>query len=149
MSDRSKSKFQNKQAEKLYSSFAPDEVIDPGEGGGWLGLYLVPGRGGCILHEDTLGFVTIDCESDSGDIWMSWEERISEFDPSVQPDECDYVINSHWLVSQFGSNWIQHGSDLEDCERIIRERMAEESFLPNVWLVSERGEFQLHELGEQ
>lgn len=70
--DRSKSKFENDLAERLYA-LTPDEEIGSVQDAGWWGYFRQDG-GGVVLHEDTQGFVWVYADVAEGD----WQEHVED-----------------------------------------------------------------------
>lgn len=136
------SKYQNNLAERLHSRFSADEVIGSVDELGWAGRYDSVGvPGGAILEEDTLGFVTIDVYKEDHELRMAWEDRISRLDNERdEPDEEDFVIQCDargYAVTPLG----EHFNSMDDAYLAVHEEMTSHGFFPNVWLVSDHGNF--------
>lgn len=135
-------KYQNGQAARLHTLFEADEEV---EWDAWIGLYRHDGRaGGAILVEDDLGFVSIEKFDNDGELGMRWEELKSEHQPSdEEPDEEDYVID-HGARGGYGVTPLGRiFRSYDDVIVAIYDETEESDFRPNVWDLSDHGNFHL------
>lgn len=141
----SKSKFSSHLAERMYTRFTAEEEISSENGGDWLGLYKSDKPGGIILHEDTAGFVSSDVYTEDGELWMAWEEAKSIYAQTDLPAEDDYVIHDvpgGYSCNLVGGIW----PILSLLEAEILKEMAHTEFYPDVWFVTDHGNFQRHDI---
>lgn len=135
-------KYQSQIAERLHTAFDPDEECGRTDELGWAGLYIADNGKGIILQEDSLGFVYCWRYTDSGEMQMAWESKKSELDnDGPEPDEEDIVIQNvrgGYAVTPLGIVC----ESLDEAYMNIHVEMDTTHFYPNVWIVSDHGNFQ-------
>lgn len=139
-----KGKYSSERAERLHTLFEPEETTGSDQDHGWAGLYVArPRQGGAILFEDTLGFVSVDYYESDANLSMAWEEMKDRLATNPEPEEDDYVIQCNrggYYVS--GLNRQYDGDGWQQIMDDINLAMDENNFYPNVWVVSDHGNFQ-------
>jgi hypothetical protein len=128
-------KFDSILAKHLYELDDPDEEVgSSSEGVGWAGIWS---EMGVIIQEDTQGFVTtrVCTEEEVALVWADIQKALSLDSPA----DDDYVIDptGGYRVVQLGLTFPTY----EGALAAIAQDMAEQKFWPNVWLLSERGDF--------
>jgi len=139
------SKFPDKKTRKLYMGTSDDEVGSSSEGIGWAGLYFKRKRqGGHIIVENCDGFVerfTYETTEALSEAWAQMERTLDR----SEPEEEDWLIfepgKGFIYVSQKGSTTApEQFSGRDEALAWLKERMAQDSFFPDVWVVTERGD---------
>jgi hypothetical protein len=142
-----KGKYQNLMAERLHTRFDPDEEVGRTDEKGWAGMYVSGDRanGGAIIEEDSLGFVSIDVYKTDADLNLAWEDRMSKLEESPEPSPDDYVIQDlgrqGYGVTPLGRCIL----DMDEAYLAIADEMEATNVFPNVWIVSDHGNFHLVE----
>lgn len=137
-------KFQNDKAERLYEIPPDDEVGSSSEGIGWAGKYTNPRQtpGGSILFESTQGDVSLEEFHDNDSLEEAWRTYKHDLEPSGEPEEDDYVIQDHnegYEVNHDLGTFPNFDSAIQG----IRDRMEADKFWPNVWALSDHGNYHL------
>lgn len=130
-----------------------EEVGDSSSGVGWAGMVTFPGvDGGVIVFEKTDGSVCSAQYRTEAELHVAWyevEEALSMDGP--EPEEGDWVIQdvpgTGYVYSQSGHSWTYSGDGgIDPVLADIRHRMDEDKFWPNVWHVSDHGNYTLLEM---
>lgn len=144
-------KYQNHAAKVLHSRWEPDDEVGEKDELGWAGRYDADGQsGGIILEENSIGFVTFDHYAEDHELRMAWEDRVSRLsNDGPEPEEEDYVIQNvrgGYAVTPLGTIC----ESLDDAYMEIHAEMHAHNFFPNVWLVSDHGNFlQIEDLDDE
>lgn len=149
------SRFDGPLSEWLYSQGEwEEEVGDSSKGVGWAGRYEFPVvDGGVIVFEKTDGSVHSAQYRTDAELFTAWaevEEALGMDGP--EPEEGDYVVQDSkggYTVSQYGS--VTEFTGVEGIDPVlhkIKDQMRWDKFFPNVWHVSDHGNYTLLDLAE-
>lgn len=95
------------------------------------------------LTEDGCGFVSCERHATEDEAEQALEIIRQEYNDS-EPTEEDYVINPDGSVGIYGvGKCFEPFKDEESAERFIVDRMKSDGFRPNVWQLSDHGNYTL------
>ncbi len=141
--------YQNAQAERI-SKFEPNETVGLGDpsvrDGSPAGAALFSsGNGGYILETDEHDFVSVKEFQNQPDLMMAWQDCIDRLGESEEgePEEEDYVIEDKpqagYFVTVIGETFESWNASI----LAIWDHMEANNFRPNVWTVSDHGNFSV------
>lgn len=149
------SKFESPMAEWLYQGAEFDEEIgDSSSGVGWAGKYTFQGiEGGVILFEKVSGEVHMAQYRSTAELEVAWYEATELLDMDRgEPEEGDWVVQDvpgGYIASQYGKATEFTGlNGIDHVLRYISAIMDQDEFWPDVWHVSDHGNYTLLDLKE-
>ena len=122
-----------------------DDDCWEGREAGWYYWCCLPGciaegdpEGGCETEDEACRhcFESWDLEAEPED------DEDEDEDEDGKPDEDDYILDYKGNVVQYGKR-LAHFAEDDDAIDFIREHMESEKFWPNVWQLSDHGNYHL------
>jgi hypothetical protein len=133
---------------------------------------LLTSCAGCIISEDSQGFVAVDYYDTAEELDAAWDAILAELtededDEPTEPDEDDLTTTDHRTFYQNrkpvlrlatypenGAAWERRGKGswyplpssigADDHEAALRAYMEHEQFWPNAWVISDHGNAHLY-----